>query len=219
MYHRIRDLPANADAESLTWTVSPTNFTAQLDYLAVQGYHTITLDQLVAHFQKGAPLPSKAIAITFDDGWKEHYTIALPALQQRGLIATFFVMPDYMGYGAYLDWSQTKALREAGMVVGAHTLNHTNLRTASDAEAQRQLQEAKARLEKQLGGPVTAFAYPYGAYREGTLALLKRLGYTTAVTLNPGAARAPLDPLQLPRLRIEYRDSPDDFAKKLTAAR
>jgi len=77
MYHQIKDLPANANVEDLTWTVSPASFAAQLHYLADNGYTTITLDQLLDGYAGKASLPSKPVVLTFDD-WSQFQFFWLP---------------------------------------------------------------------------------------------------------------------------------------------
>ncbi len=215
MYHQIKDLPASANLEDLTWTVSPTALDAQLAYLADKGFTTISLDQLLDGFAGKLPLPSKPVIITFDDGWKTQYTSAFPLLKQRKLTATFYVVSSYMGYGAYFDWAMTKEISDAGMTIAGHTIDHSDLSKKSVTEIDRQLRESKAALEKQLGITVTHFAYPYGAYTNVIADALKRDGYRSATTLNPTFVKAPLSPYLLPRVRVSYKDTLADFAKKL----
>ena len=215
MYHQVKDLPANASLDDLTWTVSPASLDAQLGYLAEKGYTSISFDQLLDGFGGKAPLPSKAVVLTFDDGWKTQYTSALPLLQKYKQTATFYVVSSYMGYGAYFDWNMTKEIAGAGMTIAGHSIDHSDLSKKTAAEVDRQLRESKATLEKQLGVSVTHFAYPYGAYNSVVVDALKRDGYRTATTLNPTLVKYPISPYLLPRIRVSYKDTLADFAKKL----
>ena len=215
MYHQIKDLPANASVDDLTWTVSPAALDAQLGYLAEKGYTSISFDQLLDGFEGKSELPSKAVVITFDDGWKTQYTAALPLLKKYRLTATFYVVSSYMGYGAYFDWPMTKDVVAAGMTIGGHSIDHSDLTKKPLAEVDRQLRESKATLEKELGVTVTHFAYPYGAYNNVIIDALKRAGYRSATTLNPLPVKAPLAPYLLPRLRVSYKDTLADFSKRL----
>ncbi|MCA1554553.1 MAG: polysaccharide deacetylase family protein [Chloroflexi bacterium] len=215
MYHQIKDLPANANVEDLTWTVSPSALDAELAYLANNGYTTVSLDLMLDGLAGKSALPPKPVVLTFDDGWKNQYTEALPLLKKYKQTATFYVVSSYMGYGAYFDWTMTKEAQDAGMTVAGHSIDHSDLSQKSAAEVDRQVRESKAALERQLGVSITHFAYPYGAYNDVIVDALKRNGYRSATTLNPMPAKNPLSPYLLPRIRVSYKDTLADFAKKL----
>jgi peptidoglycan/xylan/chitin deacetylase (PgdA/CDA1 family) len=70
--------------------VSPEHFDRQCAYLG-EHYRVISLDEMVTRLQAGQPLPAKAVALTFDDGYLDNYTQALPILQRHGMNATFYV--------------------------------------------------------------------------------------------------------------------------------
>lgn len=215
MYHQIKDLPPTASVDDLTWTVSPQALDAQLGYLAEKGYTTIHLDQMLDGLAGKAALPPKAVVLSFDDGWKTQYTNALPLLKKRNQTATFYVVSTYMGYGAYFDWAMTEELKNAGMTIAGHTLDHANLPTLSAAEMERQLRESKATLEKKLSVSLMHFAYPYGAYNDSVVEAVKRAGYRSAVTLIPAPVKNPVSPYLLPRVRVSYKETLADFVKKL----
>jgi peptidoglycan/xylan/chitin deacetylase (PgdA/CDA1 family) len=215
MYHQIRDLPANASADDLTWTVSPASLAAQLGYLSDKGYTTISLDQLLDGFSGQSPLPPKPVVITFDDGWKTQYTNALPLLKKNGQTATFYIVSSYMGYGAYFDWTMTTDVLKAGMTIGGHTVDHKSLTGLSAVDLDHELRDSKAVLDGKLGISVTHLAYPNGAFNDTVIAAVRRAGYRTATTINPAPVKSPLVPLSLPRLRVSYKDTLADFIKKL----
>ncbi|MDG2303918.1 MAG: polysaccharide deacetylase family protein [Candidatus Binatia bacterium] len=70
--------------------VRPEHFDRQCAYLA-RHYNVISLDEMVTRLIEGKPLPPKAVALTFDDGYLDNYTQAFPILEQHGLNATFYV--------------------------------------------------------------------------------------------------------------------------------
>jgi peptidoglycan/xylan/chitin deacetylase (PgdA/CDA1 family) len=215
MYHQIKDLLPTASLEDFTWTVSPSSMDAQLGYLADKGYVTISLDQLLDGLAGKAALPAKAVVLTFDDGWKSQYTNALPLLKKHNQTATFYVVSTYMGYGAYFDWNMTMEVKNAGMTIAGHTLDHADLPKLSAAELDHELRDSKAALEKQLGVPINHFAYPYGAYNDTVVEAVRRAGYRSATTLNPMMAKNPVSPFLLPRIRVSYKETLADFVKKL----
>jgi hypothetical protein len=82
MYHYVSNPPSDADKYRLDLSVTPANFAAQMDYLAREGYYPIRVPDLGDYLLNGTPLPSKPIAITFDDGYRDNYENAFPVLKQ-----------------------------------------------------------------------------------------------------------------------------------------
>lgn len=78
--------------------VSPTNFEEQMAFLAAST-HVISLADYVEAQHSGRSLPRNAIVLTFDDGYRDNRTTALPLLQKFGLPATFLLATDYIGAG------------------------------------------------------------------------------------------------------------------------
>lgn len=103
-----------------------------------------------------------------------------------------------------MDYAQMRSLVKQGHIVGSHTLSHPNMAYVEPETARRELAESKQRLEQGLKSPVTHFAYPCPAlsphWTEQTVAASREAGYATAVTTNPGSARAGDNPLRLKRI-------------------
>ncbi len=215
MYHNLRDLPNDASELQRTWTVAPKHFEAQMNYLAQRGFRTITMAQLIAHLRERQPLPVKPIVISFDDGWREQYTVAFPILKKYGLIGTFFVYTNPLGYGQFLTWTQLQEMAAAGMDIQSHTLSHPHLRTLAPDAAMKEIAESKALLERRLGKPVIAFSYPYGEYDPAVIEMLKRAGYASAVTLATGYRQRADELFALRRIRVSYADTLEEFAGRL----
>ncbi len=216
MYHHIKDLAPNASELDLTWTVAPNNFLAQIDWLAQHGYQTITMAKLNAHLRDRTPLPSKPIIITFDDGWVEDYAIAFPALKKSNFVGTFFVYTQPLDRSAlYLSWKQIEEMTAAGMSFEAHTLTHPHLRTLNAENMAHEITESKKILESRLKKPVVSFAYPFGEYNNAVIDALKRAGFESAVTIDPGYRQRADRIYQLQRVRVPYTASLQDLAGKL----
>ena len=98
---------------------------------------------------------------------------------------------------------QVRALRAAGMQVGAHTVNHPILARLSETEARWEISEGKQFLEDLLQEPVSLFAYPNGRpgedYTARDVALVRDIGFAAAVSTAPGAAGPVTDLYQIPR--------------------
>lgn len=216
MYHHLKDLPANASELDLTWTVAPKNFQAQIEWLAQKNYHAITMAELNAHLRLHSPLPTKPVVISFDDGWKEDYEVAFPILKKNNFIGTFFPYTQPLGYSQItLTWDQIKEMSGAGMDFQGHTLTHPHLMQLTPDGAAREIGEAKKALENHLNKPVVTFAYPFGEYNNVVLELVKRAGFESAVTIDPGYRQRGEKIFQLQRIRISYKESLDDLQKKL----
>jgi peptidoglycan/xylan/chitin deacetylase (PgdA/CDA1 family) len=217
MYHHLETLPPNASETLRTWTVAPEQFAAQLDYLQARGFHTITFQQLLAFFENGAPLPTQPVILTFDDAWIDGYTVAFPELRKRGMVGVFFVPTRYVNAGGALlmNWEQVLEMDRAGMEFGGHTISHEDLTKANLQDARRELVESKAELEEKLGHPIAAFSYPFGAYNARIVAETQAAGYKAAVILCCGFKIKSEQLLTLPRIRISYGDTINDFAKRL----
>ena len=216
MYHHLEELPQNATELQRTWTVAPKNFQAQIEWLAQRGYHTITMAQLVAHLKQRQPLPTKPIIISFDDGWADAYTIAFPILKKNGMIGTFFIYTNPLDRSkAYVSWAQLQEMAAAGMDIQGHTLSHPPLRNLPADEAMKEISESKAMLEKRLGKPIVTLSYPNGEYNTALIEMLKKAGYTSAVTIAAGYRQKPDELFMLHRTRVSYADTLQDFASRL----
>lgn len=96
MYHYVSTPPANADIYRKDLSVTPELFNAQLDRIQAEGYTTISLYDLINHLATGAGLPAKPVILTFDDGYRDNYENAFPALKAHGMRATIFVVVDFI---------------------------------------------------------------------------------------------------------------------------
>ena len=96
MFHRV--LPSGSDEyrhSEREFTFTCAGFAKSLDFIR-QHYNVIDLDCLKAHVEDGEGLPDRAGLITFDDGWRDTATYALPELEQRGLPAVLFLATDVL---------------------------------------------------------------------------------------------------------------------------
>jgi peptidoglycan/xylan/chitin deacetylase (PgdA/CDA1 family) len=73
-------------------------------------FNTLPLDSAVQRLQAGT-LPSRALAITFDDGYADNHDVAMPILRKHGLTATFFVATGFLDGGRMWNDSIIESIR------------------------------------------------------------------------------------------------------------
>jgi len=130
------------------------------------------------------------VHLTFDDGNQSDVTTALPELVRRGLRAEFFVCPARFGADEFLDESDVRELRGAGMLVGSHGMDHVHWRRLGQPGIDREILQAKWALEDALQEPVETAACPFGAYDRRTLSALRAAGFKRVYTSGGGRAEA-----------------------------
>jgi peptidoglycan/xylan/chitin deacetylase (PgdA/CDA1 family) len=128
------------------------------------------------------------IRITFDDGNRSDISYALPALRERGLSATFFVVAGRLGMPGFLTADDVRALTREGMAVGSHGMRHRPWRELDSAALREEVRDAKRVLEEVVEQPVTAAACPFGSYGRRSLAALRQAGYERVYTSDRGPA-------------------------------
>jgi len=185
-YHYIRVNPDPRDRLGFNLSVTPSDFKAQMDWLQVNGYHAITLNDLRAYFQEQKPLPSRPIVLTFDDGYADFYTTAFPILQAHGFTAVSYVVPGFLDHPRYMTSAQVEEIDGAGIEIGAHTMTHADLTKAGPAQLVLEVEGSKNALEKLLGHPVLDFCYPSGKFNDAVIASLRQFGLQSATTELPG---------------------------------
>lgn len=157
------------------------------------------------------------VDITFDDGNESDVTVALPALRERGLRATFFVLAGRLGDPGSVDADGVRELRRAGMAVGSHGMHHRPWRRLSAAHRREEFVLARELLEDVVGARIDSVAVPLGRYDATTLLALRRHGYRRVYTSDRrvAAAHAWLQP----RFSIRADDTPKQVSDHLAVLR
>lgn len=125
---------------------------------------------------------SPEILITFDDGDITNYTHALPILKEFGLKAYFFILAGRIGTDNYMSWQQVKELRDAGMIIGSHGINHGFLTELTPGQLKYELKESKRIIEEKLHTQIDCFSVPRGFYNRKIISLTKEAGYLKVFT-------------------------------------
>ena len=97
VYHSVAPHHPGQTPAQIQLDVDTTSFQEQMNYLAEHNYSVISLEKLVDALKNNAPLPERAVVITFDDGWVSQYRHAFPVLRQHGFKATFFIYTKPIG--------------------------------------------------------------------------------------------------------------------------
>ena len=212
-YHRVG--PARHDHVP---TVSGQAFERQLSFLAKRRFRVLSLDECIACLDRGIPLPRHSVAVTFDDGYEETYSVAWPILQRFGFPAAVFITPTEVGQQGFISWEQASAMATDGMTIGSHTMHHSYLPLVPEERLAEELIESKRVIEARVGRSVDYISYPIGGFTPRAQAVIKQAGYRAAYTTNrlarPGGF---FDRYALRRIKVTERDAhPLVFLVKLS---
>jgi peptidoglycan/xylan/chitin deacetylase (PgdA/CDA1 family)/glycosyltransferase involved in cell wall biosynthesis len=210
MYHRIA---ADGPAALARFRVAPDIFAAQIATLHRAGYRAVGFEDWISAVMRNEPLPGKPIILTFDDGYQDFLTAAMPVLRYYGFTATVFLVSERIGgvadwdsgYGEpapLLSWQEVRALQAAGTEFGCHSAVHRPMTGMHLTEVTEDTARARAILEEGLEAAVTTLAYPYGAENELVRRVVADLGFQAAASCEPGINRLGEDPLRLRRIEI-----------------
>jgi len=221
MYHAI---DPSGGSSNWPWAVTSDRFQRQLDLLVQLKIRTLRLDQVGE-----TSSISRAVVITFDDGYVDNHQYALPALQARGQVATWFIPSALVGQRAswvrgegqarfLMDRGQLHDLMAAGMEIGGHGRIHTPLTELSASELADEVAGSRRELGEILGVRPSSFAYPFGRYNHRVREAVAKVGYNFACSTRPGWWDSETDPLQLRRVTVFGEDGLAVFARKLCFA-
>ncbi len=227
MYHSVSD---NLFAKSHPYyqiNTSPNIFARQMRWLRHNGYRTMDLTEMLAAMEVGQNL-SKVVVITFDDGYQDFYTDALPVMKQCGFTATIFLATNRIQDAAmriegadYLTWREVRELHAEGIRFGSHTVTHPDLRSLGPEEIDYELGCSKETIEQNLGVPVESFSYPFAFPEEDhdftrfLADALENHGFKNGVSTILGRACLGKNHFYLPRLPVNSWDDPEFLRAKL----
>ncbi|OLP17593.1 polysaccharide deacetylase [Leptolyngbya sp. 'hensonii'] len=169
--------------------VTPGEFEDHLEAIRTNGLTPISMAQLVAHLRTGVPLPAKPVLLSFDDGYRGHYTFVYPLLKKYGYPAVFAIYTNkidkQLGRSS-MTWEQVKEMAADPLVtIAAHSLSHPpDLRALPNAQLKQEIFASKVILEQNLGIPIRYFVYPAGFYDERVAKLVTEAGYEAALTMD-----------------------------------
>ncbi len=222
-YHRVND---GHPHDRLT--VAPRAFAAQMEALRASGRPVLSLARMLGVPPGGEPVPAGAVALTFDDGYADNVTDALPVLERFGFPAAFFVVTGLMGTSRTLDryhgccgadrmmsWDEVRALRDRGHAIGGHGRNHRELAGLPETEVRDEVEQCAQDIQRETGERPRLFCYPRGSEDAQTRRIVGEAGFVAACTVRPGANPPRTELLALRRTEVSGDDALTDFRIKL----
>jgi peptidoglycan/xylan/chitin deacetylase (PgdA/CDA1 family) len=239
MYHRV--VPPPPGLAEPTYNVPPDRFDIQLQGLLRRGFEPWPLRKMLEFHGAGKPIPQKAFAVTFDDGFDNVYQCAWPILERLGVPATVFLatafldsrdpfpMDDWELAGSErvppVSWrplttAHCRQMQAGGLIeLAAHTHTHQDFRGRPKVFAE-DLRRCLAELRLQFGIESATFAFPYGETELGfagpeLAAAAKEVGVLCALTADSALVRPRDDCFDWGRLMPEDFDTGASLAAKL----
>jgi peptidoglycan/xylan/chitin deacetylase (PgdA/CDA1 family) len=197
MYHSL-------DSSGLRFSTHPDVFRAHVETLAAAHVPCVPLEAIQA--------TPGAVALTFDDGYRNFVEHALPLLLRYHIPATLFAVSGYCGQTKtwrphaeagrdqpLLSWAELRDIAAAGISIGGHSVHHLDLSALPDDQALAEMRDCRNEIEDRLGRPVTTFAYPYGASNP-RIRELARQQFPIACGTRTALVRENSDSMDLPRI-------------------
>jgi peptidoglycan/xylan/chitin deacetylase (PgdA/CDA1 family) len=165
--------------------ISPERFERQLQWLA-RWRRVVSLEETLR-----APARQKLVALTFDDGYQDNLTVALPLLEKLQLPMTLFVTAGFVGREDYLSDAELREISAHPLVtIGAHGLWHRHFNQLSEADARFELTESRRLLSGITGKAVDLLAWPFGECNEELERLSAQCGYRASWSVWKGSNSA-----------------------------
>ncbi|MFD9333573.1 polysaccharide deacetylase family protein [Streptomyces sp. NPDC060028] len=210
MYHSVAEFTDPAE-DPYGITVTPHVLEAQLLWLRSRGLRGVSVGELLR--ARAAGRGAGLVGLTFDDGYTDFLTNALPLLRRHDCTATLFVLPGRLGVdnvwdplGPRKSLLTAEGIREvaaAGQEIGSHGLLHQDLTTTPDDVLQQELRGSRDLLRELTGRLPEGFCYPYGHLDARVVAQVRAAGYAYACAIDPGRLAGPW---ALPRTHISQAD-------------
>lgn len=216
MYHSIGD---SVSSDFRRWEVPPAAFAEQLAALVSDGYHLTGLTDALAHPNR------RQVAITFDDGFEDFVTTAVPALRAIGASATLYVPTAFVGRRArwldsyaernlpLLDWSDLAALAGEGIELGSHGHRHLELDVVPTALARYDVTASRRLIEEKTGRLPDSFCYPFGYHCASVRHVVAAAGFDSACEVGYRIHRPMSSRFAISRLIVDRTAGPRDILR------
>jgi peptidoglycan/xylan/chitin deacetylase (PgdA/CDA1 family) len=157
------------------------------------------------------------VTLSFDDGNASDLNVALPALAERDMEASFFVVAGRLGQPGSIDVDGVRTLAVHNMTIGTHGMRHRSWRGLSGDDLRIELVDAREAITDACGATVDTAALPLGQYDRRVLAALRKFGYDTVYSSDGRRARA--GAWFQPRYTVRAGDTPCSIRRSVLATR
>lgn len=182
LYHNFVTTIPKTDPDNFNYINTPQSFEENVKTLLDNGYTFISMEELNAAYNGQIALSEKPILINMDDGYYSNYEYIFPMLKKYNVKASIYVVTDKICQEIngikYLGWNECKEMQESGLVeIYSHSKRHVFYDKLPARAVRDDVIESYKVIESNLGKKdFKAFAYPYGAYTNETVWVLKSNG-------------------------------------------
>ena len=208
LYHRVVNYRKEAGRHKIYLTVK--KLRQQFSWLRRNGYETITFrdiyEERIRNFRK-------KVIMTFDDGYRDNYTLLFPLLKEFQFTAVIFLVTGlrHNEWGiregepalSLLEEHQIKEMEAYGVEFGGHSRSHATLTLLSQDNLKEEVSGCMQDLRKFLTGKIISFSYPFGAANEEVRRVTREAGFLFGVSTDEGPDRFTDDPLQIKRIEVQ----------------
>lgn len=203
-----------------TWLYGETKetFVRQIEHLSAEGYAWISLRELSEKLGRRKVLDRPYAVLTFDDGYRDVLAVK-NFLRDKRIVPTMFVLAEpecadrdeLTTTREFLSWDEIRQLKRDGWDIGCHSATHTEFAMLSETAMEREIGDAKRKLENLLGFPIEYFAYPKGYHSRAIRRAVNEAGYTLAVSMDDAFLSSSSDRFCWPRIGVDRSHTFDEF--------
>ena len=185
--------------------ITQEQFISHIEEITTGDYEVMSVPDALKAMKAKKTLPKKAIAITFDGGYKSVYEHAIPILERHNMPYTIFIPTDHIDSKnpQYMSWSELRKVSKSNLsTIGIMPASYTRLYAENEAEIKRQVNKARARFREELKHEAQYFAYPFGEYNKAYQDIIAKSGFTATFGQQSSVAFEISDTETLPRFAM-----------------
>ncbi len=241
-YHRV--LPDLIEKDEPMYSVLPEQFAEQMQYLSANGFVSLSLEEYEQIVKGEKDVPECSVLITFDDGYADFYSQALPIARQYGIKLNVFVCTGLVeGNNAViypqipaharehqevfpelwraLNWNEIRQMNAEGVGIGFHGHSHRKLAQMTIEEITLEFEQGLNLYTRETNHQMKHFAFPHGSfdsYNDERVRFVSSLGMK--LQFSTRLSRTPVNTTEalISRIVIHQEDDLEIFKLKLFGA-
>lgn len=218
-FHHVENTILHPERKHIT--MSPQGLSRFIRTVRLAGMRIVSLRDVMERHNP-TENSTREVLLTFDDGYVNNLTEALPVLEAEQCPATVFVLPGrFSGTNEWdqghlpeaerdrlLSVEQMQTLAQSPYItLGSHGMRHRDMTTLNDAELQYEIHESHRILNEMFPNAyLPVFAYPWGTYSPHVVDVMKTSPYRYAFTVETAQWQTGANPYLIPRYSAYYRD-------------